>query len=178
MNGTETMAHSVKTASAEPGIAPRRPSSIQRRTALALASHWPEYLMEAGELGIFMVSACAFTALFEYPGSPIHQVLPDPMLRRFLIGLGMAGTALALIYSPWGKQSGAHMNPALTLTFLRLKKIDPLDALFYLAAQFIGGVSGVLAARAVLGGLLSHPAVNFAVTRPGKSGPGIAFLAE
>ena len=29
----------------------------------ALGAHWPEYLMEAAGLGIFMVSACMFTAL-------------------------------------------------------------------------------------------------------------------
>ena len=40
----------------------------------------------------------------------------------------MGATAIALIYSPWGKQSGAHMNPAMTLTFTRLGKVAPGDA--------------------------------------------------
>ena len=31
--------------------------------------HWPEYLMEAAELGIFMVSACFFGVVLEYPSS-------------------------------------------------------------------------------------------------------------
>ena len=39
----------------------------------ALRGHWPEYLMEAAGLGLFMLSACAFTALLYYPGSLIGQ---------------------------------------------------------------------------------------------------------
>src|SRR5580704_16381166 len=92
--------------------------------------HWPEYLMEAAELGIFMVSAGVFTVLLECPGSFAHQVIPDPNLRRALIGVAMGATATGLIYSPWGKRSGAHMNPAVTLTFLCLGKIPRVDAFF------------------------------------------------
>ena len=33
-------------------------------------------------------------------------------------------------YSLWGKHSGAHFNPSTTLTFFRLGKIRPADALF------------------------------------------------
>jgi aquaporin Z len=38
----------------------------------------------------------------------------------------MGATVILLIYSPWGKQSGAHMNPAFTFT--RLGKVGPRDA--------------------------------------------------
>ena len=75
-----------------------------------------EYLMEAALLGIFMISACAFVVLLDYPSSPVRQALPDPNLRRLLTGLAMGSTAVALIYSPWGMQSGAHFTPATTLT--------------------------------------------------------------
>lgn len=74
--------------------------------------HLPEYLMEAALLGLFLIVAGVFTILFEYPYSPIHQALPNGDLRRFLIGIAMGATAIALIYSPWGGQSGAHINPA------------------------------------------------------------------
>jgi aquaporin Z len=144
----------------------------------SLQQHWPEYLIEACALGMFMISAALFTVLLEYPGSPIHQVIPNGSARRALIGLAMGLTAIALIYSPWGQQSGAHMNPATTLTFLRLGKVMPWDAAFYIAAQFIGGVCGVLLSKLLLGAVIAHPSVNYVTTVPGPAGAGLAFLAE
>ena len=125
-----------------------------------------------------MLSACLFSALLFYPGSPVPQLMPDPFARRVIMGLAMGSTAVALNYSPWGKQSGAHYNPALTLTFARLGKIAPRDAAAYVAAQFIGGVLGVLAAALLVRAMLAHPDVHYAVTRPGPRGAGLAFLAE
>ena len=144
----------------------------------AIRKHWPEYLMEAAGLGIFMVSACFFTVLLEYPHSPVHLAIADPTLRRILIGIAMGLTAIAIIYSPWGKQSGAHINPAVTLTFYRLGKIEPADALLYIVAQFIGGAVGVILSAAIVGGAIADPKVNYVVTMPGDAGVSIAFLAE
>jgi aquaporin Z len=144
----------------------------------ALKTHWPEYLMEAAALGLFMVSACTFGVLLEYPGSPVHRAIATPFARHLLAGLAMGLTAIAIIYSPWGQQSGAHMNPSITLTFLRLGKVKRWDAVFYIAAQFVGGAAGVLLAWLVLGGLLSHPAVHYVATLPGMAGVAAAFVAE
>ena len=119
-------------------------SQAPKLGALASARlHWPEYLMEASLLGAFMVSACVFGALYEFPRSPVHQAIMSGFLRRVLMGISMGLTAVAIIYSPWGKQSGAHINPSVTLTFLRLGKIRGWDALFYIASQFTGAVVGV-----------------------------------
>src|SRR5262249_26967539 len=136
----------------------------------ALQQHWPEYLIEGWALGTFMVSAALFTALLEYPASPVHEFIPNSHLRRSLLGLVMGLTAMALIYSPWGQRSGAHINPAVTLTFLRLGKVMPWDAAFYIAAQFIGGVCGVLLAKLVLRGIIAHPSVSYVATVPGPAG--------
>lgn len=154
--------------------AQRRPGSA----GLALAEHWPEYLMEATQLGLFMASACVLATLLEHPASPLHQAVVDPTSRRLIMGLGMGLTAIGLIYSPWGKQSGAHLNPAVTLTFLRLGKVTPWDAAFYAAAQFAGGALGVAAAALLLGGAVGHPAVQYVVTQPGRWGTEVAFAAE
>ena len=140
--------------------------------------HWPEYLMEAGGLCLFMVSACVFTTMLEHPGSPIRQRLGSAFLRRMIIGVGMGLTAIGLIYSPWGKQSGAHLNPSVTITFFRLGKLARADALFYVLAQFAGATAGVLASSFLLNRWISHPAVNYAVTVPGAAGTAIAFGAE
>jgi aquaporin Z len=144
----------------------------------ALRSHWPEYLIEAAALGMFMVSACAFTVLFEYPASAVHQALANPLVRQILGGIAMGLTAVGIISSPWGQRSGAHMNPALTLTFLSLGKIAPWDALFYVIAQFAGGVAGVVFSGWVLRLPLAHASIQYAVTVPGPPGPWVAFGAE
>lgn len=144
----------------------------------SLKRHWPEYLMEAAELGFFMISACAFGTLLEFPGSPVHQAISSPFARRVLMGLAMGLTALGIIYSPFGKRSGAHLNPAMTLTFFRLGKIERWDAVFYIIAQFAGGILGVAMASVALRQALAHPSVNYVMTMPGPSGSGVAFVSE
>jgi aquaporin Z len=163
------------------------PGDVVKRSAMtahestmagALQRHWPEYLMEAAGLGIFMISAVLFTALLEYPGSPVHRAIADPALRRMLVGMAMGLTAISIVYSPWGKQSGAHLNPSVTLAFFRLGKIASWDALFYVTAQFVGGAAGVWIASVLIGNIAAHPTVDYAVTMPGPFGVGAAFLAE
>ena len=96
----------------------------------ALRQHWPEYLMEAAELGLFMMSACAFTVLLFHPASPVAQGIQSDTVRRMLMGVAMGSTAVAIIFSPLGKRSGGHFNPSVTLTFFRLGKISAWDAAF------------------------------------------------
>ena len=144
----------------------------------ALKHHWPEYLIEAACLGLFMMSAFAFGTILEHPASAINKALPHPVFRRFLMGLAMGLTAIGIIYSPWGKQSGAHINPSTTLTFFRLGKVAKWDAIFYVIAQFIGGLIGALIASAALSTWVSHPAVHYVVTMPGAAGIAAAFVAE
>lgn len=144
----------------------------------AIRNHWPEYLIEGACLGLFMISAFVFGTVIEHPSSPVHAAVPYPLLRRFLMGLAMGSTAVALIYSPWGKQSGAHINPATTLTFLRLGKIKQTDAQLYVISQFTGGLIGAVIAAVVLSTWAAHPAVNFVVTAPGDFGIAAAFAAE
>jgi aquaporin Z len=144
----------------------------------SLRHHWPEYLMEAGESGLYLFSACAVATLLWHPASPVHQHLPSDSVRRMLMGLAMGATIIAIVLSPWGKQSGAHFNPAVTFTFYRLGKVALWDAVFYCAAQFLGAVAGVALASLVLQGAPADEAVRYAATIPGIYGDTIAFVAE
>src|SRR6266404_9705817 len=150
----------------------------RRSAAFAFKAHWPEFLMEGTELGLFMISACVVTAVLEHPSSPLAHFLPNPSTRRLITGVAMGLTLLALIHSKWGKRSGAHMNPAFTLMFLRLGKVEAWDAAFYAVSQFAGGVAGVLISLLLLGPWLAHPNDNFATTQPGMRGLLVAFTAE
>jgi aquaporin Z len=154
------------------------PTAIVSPIARSARGHWPEYLIEGGLLALFMISACTFTVLLEHPDSPARAALPGAFSRRVLMGVAMGATAVAIIYSPWGKRSGAHINPATTLTFLRLRKVGPVDAFFYAIAQFAGALAGCLVAGVALAGVVRHPAVKFAVTEPKPGGLAWAFSAE
>jgi len=142
------------------------------------ARHWPEYAIDGLCLGLFMLSAATFATLLQHPSSPFSGWRTAPIVQRIPMGVAMGLTAAAIIYSPLGRRSGAHMNPALTLTFLRLGKITPIDALGYIAAQFAGGAAGIVAALWLLQGLPADPSVNFIATIPGPDGWTVAFLAE
>jgi aquaporin Z len=144
----------------------------------ALSSHWPEYLIEGWALGTFMVSAGIVATLLGSAASPLSTAIADPLLRNVTAGIAMGLTAIALIHSPWGKRSGAHMNPAVTLTFLRLGKTRGWDAVFFIVAQTLGGTVGVLIVAALFGSAFTDAPVNYAATMPGAGGPWIAFLAE
>jgi aquaporin Z len=144
----------------------------------SVAGHWPEYLMEASLLGGFMISVCLLVTAFESPRLPLYFWFPNSNFRTIGLALAIGVTAALLIQSPWGKRSGAHMNPAITIAFLRLKKIHPWDALFYTFAQTIGGTLGVVAVAIVVGPLFTGPPVQYAVTVPGSGGAAVALAAE
>jgi aquaporin Z len=135
-------------------------------------------MMEGAQLGIFMLSAGLFTALLEWPTSPVFLAIPNEFIRRWIIGVAMGGTAVGLIYSPWGQRTGAHMNPAVTLTFLRLGKIPMVDAFYYVVCQFLGGLAGVLLMVLALGKYFTDDPTSYVVTVPGPDGLLVAFAGE
>lgn len=132
--------------------------------------------MEAFGLGIFMVSACGFGVLLFHPDSFLAD--RGLFLRTVLMGVAMGATAIAIIKSPWGKRSGAHINPAVTLTFFRLGKISAIDAVFYATAQFAGAMIGVSISLLLFGSRLSVKEVNYVATVPGMWGIAAAFAGE
>jgi aquaporin Z len=134
--------------------------------------------MEGACLALFMLSAFTFGTILEHPASLVHQAIANPLLRRFLMGVAMGTTAVGIIYSHWGKQSGAHINPATTIMFFKLGKVKPWDVFFYVLFQIAGGLTGALAAGFALSAWVAHPAVRYVVTTPGTAGAGVAFFAE
>lgn len=134
--------------------------------------------MEAMGLGIFMMAAASFASLIHHPASPVRQAVEDPLVRRMLMGAAMGATAIVLIYSPLGARSGAHINPATTLTFWRLGRVHPADAAGYVMAQFAGGLAGITVAALLLAPWIAAPAVNYVATVPGMWGYAAAFAAE
>ena len=135
--------------------------------------------MEACELGFLSFMACASSALFRHPASPMAQFCEGHIfLQSLAVGLTMGITIAGIVYSPLGKRSGAQINPAVTFTFYRLGRIGTADTFFYILFQFAGGIAGVTLAGLILGPFVSAPEVKFAAAEPGASGIAFAFFAE
>jgi aquaporin Z len=145
----------------------------------ALRCHWRHYLAEAAGLAFFITCGSLFTVALEHPATPLHQaLLGQEVLRRGVLGVGMGLVIVAIVYHPWGKQSGAHINPAVTLAFWQLNKIRRADALWYVLAQVLGGLGSAGFWALVLGDYYAHPRVHHVTTQPGPGGPAVAFAAE
>ena len=134
--------------------------------------------MEAAEVALYLFLTCVFASLLLYPASPVRRFVSSTFGLRALMGLAVGATVAAIVMTPWGKQSGGHLNPALTLAFYRLGKMDLADALFYVVAQFSGAIAGVCMARYLLPATIGRHAIRYAVTAPGVHGSAVAFVGE
>jgi aquaporin Z len=144
----------------------------------AVQIHWREYLMEAAELAALMLCICGAGTLFYGRNSPLANIGLSWITRSALMGVMVASATFVIIRSPFGRRSGAHFNPALTVAYFWLRRIHRWDALSYVAAQFTGGIVGVFLAHQLLGTNLSDFPVRYVVTIPGRNGILIAFVAE
>ena len=129
---------------------------------------WALFLSELIGTAILLLVGLSLVILMFGTGTPMARWIPSEELRRPITGFlfGTVGASIAL--SPVGKVSGAHINPAVTLAFRVLGKIDLPTALGYMVAQLIGAVLGSL--PLLLWGAMGR-SVSFGATFPG---PGIA----
>jgi aquaporin Z len=76
--------------------------------------------------------------------SPIAHWLPSEPLRTIATALlfGSIGSAIAVSWV--GKESGAHINPAVTVGFWIMRKLDLRAAVGYIIAQLLGAGIGAL----------------------------------
>jgi aquaporin Z len=143
-----------------------------------LRAGWRAYACEAAGLAGFLFVVGVVDALVFAPQSPFDSFTTSDWLKRLVVGLAAGGYLIALVYSPFGKESGAHINPSVTLAFLRMGKIARVDACMYIAFQFAGAVAGVLLFALVMPAWASDPQVDYIVTKPGPWGYAAAFVAE
>ncbi len=140
--------------------------------------NWKSYFIEAWALGMFMISATGFVVLFEHPVFHVNTLIPSATVRRIFIGAAMGITAILLIYSKWGKQSGSHMNPAVTLANYSLNRISLVDTVGYILFQIMGASAAMFLLKILFANYISHPSVNYIITQPGKPGVAVAAFAE
>lgn len=70
------------------------------------------------------------------------------------------GAILVVLITVFGPISGAHFNPAVTLSFAMRREIAVRDAVLYVAVQIIGGIIGVLAAHVMFDNALIDPSTT------------------
>ncbi len=180
-DGTSGVSHMKKNVPKNNAVSSRTASIRWPGTTNAIDSvrtHWPEYLMEGGELALYMFLTCAFATLLQDPASPIRHLISSSILRRAVMGVAIGTTVVTIVTTPWGKQSGGHFNPAMTAAFYRMGKVAFWDAVFYAIAQFTGATAGVAVATFVLRGGPENNAIRSAVTIPGVYGNTGAIIAE
>lgn len=109
-------------------------------------------------------------------GSPMVPFIPDAGFRRLLTGFLFGSTGALIALSPLGKESGAHINPAVTFGFWLLGKLSARHALGYVLAQMIGAVLGAVSLLAW--GQMGR-SISYGATLPGAAyGTGWALLGE
>ena len=70
------------------------------------------------------------------------------------------GAILVVLIMVFGPISGAHFNPAVTLSFAIRKDISVPDALLYVVTQVVGGICGVLVAHVMFDNPLFDPSTT------------------
>lgn len=70
------------------------------------------------------------------------------------------GAILVVLITAFGPISGAHFNPAVTLSFALRKEISLRDSGLYVAAQVVGGIAGVFAAHVMFDNPLIDPSTT------------------
>jgi aquaporin Z len=105
---------------------------------------WPLFWSELAGTALLLLAGLSLVILMFGAGSPIVRILPSEALRRMLTGFlfGSAGALIAI--SPVGKESGAHINPVVTLAFWLMGKLDRRTAAVYVLAQLAGAILGSL----------------------------------
>jgi len=98
--------------------------------------------------------------------SPISSAFPQIHFELLIVGAAVGVLLTGLIKSPLGKISGGHTNPAISLAMWRFGVFPAAGILPYVAAQLLGSVFGVMAARAIWGRIVEQPPVLYAVIQP------------
>jgi aquaporin Z len=139
--------------------------------------HLEEYAAEG--IGTLFLVFCVVGVVAGLFGahSPLPQWIPSHRLRLFLTGLLLGGASWIVALSPPGRLSGAHLNPAVSLGFWVLGKMQARDLCGYVLGQMLGAGAGALLGRSVFGSLARS--VQEAVLKPGPGvGPLATLLAE
>lgn len=125
----------------------------------------PRFFCELVGTALLVLVGLSLVIVMFGEGSPIAPILPSIKLRQILTGFLFGSVGGLITISRLGKESGAHMNPAVTFGFWMMGKMEPPIAAGYIVAQLIGAVLGCL--PLLVWGAMGH-SISFGATTPGQ----------
>jgi aquaporin Z len=104
--------------------------------------HWRIWAAEGAGTGLMMLGGLSAVCLTFGQGSFFAEALPSDSVRRLVVGALFAACVSLVAVSPLGRLSGAHLNPAVTVSFRVLGRVSGHDVGGYLVAQLAGALTG------------------------------------
>lgn len=138
--------------------------------------HWRAYLSEMVGTALLLMIGLSIVIFLFGAGTPVEQLIPNVNVRRVISGFLFGGTGALIALSPIGRESGAHINPAVTMVFFLFGKITKRVAIAYSIAQLVGAIIGCLP---LLFWGVQGQSIDFGATYPGADYTVMeAFLGE
>jgi aquaporin Z len=98
-------------------------------------------------IGTFVMMFIGISAIaLNFGTQLVQEVIPSVSIRLLITGILFAGGATLVVYSPAGRISGAHLNPAVTFAFLLEKKLGVRDFFVFSLMQILGSAFAALLA--------------------------------
>ena len=129
------------------------------------ADPWVPVFCEMIGTALLVFGGLSLVILTFGASSPVAAIVPSVRLRQLLTGFLFGCVGAIVTISRLGKESGAHINPAVTFGFWMMGKMKPRIALAYILAQLAGAVLGCLPLLAW--GAMGR-SIAFGATLPGK----------
>jgi aquaporin Z len=137
---------------------------------------WQMLVSELVGTALLLLVGLSLVILMFGTGSPIIRVMPSEGGRRLITGFLFGSTGALIALSPVGRESGAHINPVVTLGFWLMGKMESRVAVGYVLAQLAGACLGSLPLLAW--GSMGR-CVAFGATLPGDGySTGVVLLGE
>ena len=105
---------------------------------------WRLFLYELSGTAVLVLVGLSLVIGMFGTGSPMVQLVPSEGLRRLITGFLFGTTGAMIALSVVGKESGAHINPVVTMVFWLFRKLDGRTAVIYVLAQLAGAAIGSL----------------------------------
>jgi aquaporin Z len=105
---------------------------------------WRPFVAELIGTALLVLVGLSLVIVMFGSGTPMAGLIPSEGLRRLITGFLFGTTGAMIALSAVGKQSGAHINPVVTMAFWLFRKLDSRTAIIYVVAQLAGAILGSL----------------------------------